>query len=101
MNPYIDQLKTELAEYDTQCGAEGEMSVLNLLWYRYSARNTVDDGQVREADTALRPVFDELSVKSSDILYDLIAKLVTAYQRAAFLEGIQVGFCLNSELDDK
>lgn len=99
MNPYITQLKKELAEYEKACGGEAQASVLEFLWHCYSAANPVDNGEVKAAETAIMPVFQELSFDSSNMLNDLILDLCTAYQRAAFLEGIQVGAHLVEELD--
>ena len=99
MNPYITKLKQELAAYEAVCGNEGA-SILDLLWYCYSASNAVDDGKIKEAEAAISPVYHELSTDVSNMLDDLIGDLCTAYQRAAFLEGIQVGVRLVEELQE-
>ena len=99
MNPYITQLKKELAEYEKACGGEAHGSILELLWYCYSTANAVDDGRIGAAERALVPVFEELSVEASNTLDDYISDLCYAYQRAAFLEGIQVGASLTKELE--
>ena len=95
MNPYIEQLKKELEKFT----GSGDFSVLELLWYCYSASNPIDDGLIKQQEEALKPVFDELSNDSADRLFNLIGDLCTAYQRAAFLEGVQVGIQLTRELD--
>ena len=98
MHLTIEQFGQQLKEYDLKCGGNGEGSILDYLWFCYCNEKTVDDGWILEAEAAISPVFDELSVASSDMLSDLVSSLVTAYQRAAFLEGIQVGFHLSREL---
>ena len=98
MNPYLKQLKEELDSYTAQCGNDRPESVLELLWYCYSCANTVDDGSIRRCEEALLPVYQELSATSEDALFDLITELVTTYQRAAFLEGLQTGAQLNAQL---
>ena len=98
MNPYLNQLKIELDNYTTKCGNSRPQSVLDLLWYCYSCANSIDDGQVQRCEDALRPVYQELTVTSEDMLFDLISDLVTAYQRAAFLEGLQTGAQLCTQL---
>ena len=98
MNQYVTKLKRELAEYGAKCGYEGPDSILDFLWYCYSASNPVDDGKIKQTESALDPVFRELSVDSSDLLNNLICDLCTVYQRAAFLEGLLIGTHLAEEL---
>ena len=98
MNPYLGQLKIELDNYTAKCGNSRPESILDLLWYCYSCANAIDDGQIHRCEEALLPVFQELSVPVEDKLFDRISDLVTAYQRAAFLEGLQTGAQLSSQL---
>lgn len=98
MNPYLKQLNDELDAYTAQCRNDRPESVLELLWYCYSCANTMDDGWIRRCEDALLPVYQELSATSEDVLFDLITELVTAYQRAAFLEGLQIGAQLSAQL---
>ena len=98
MNPYLEQLKTELDAYTAKCGNDRPESVLDLLWYCYSAANSIDDGYIQRCEEALLPVYQELSTASEDILFDRITELVTAYQRSAFLEGLQTGAQLSAQL---
>ena len=98
MNPYTEKLKTAIAAYETNCGISPADSILEALWYDYSCGSPVDDGHIRTAEAALAPVFEELSVVSSDTLFDLITDQVTAYQRAAYLDGLRMGVHLMEEL---
>ena len=91
MNPYTQKLLTAIAAYEEKCGITAPESILEALWYDYSCANPVDDGRIREAEKRILPVFEELSVRSSDLLSDLIVNLLTAYQRAAYLEGLRTG----------
>lgn len=97
-NQYIEQLNQELADYASRYGVHRAESILDLLWYCYSAANPIDDGKIQAAEKALAPVFQELSFEASDALFDLVFELCTAYQRAAFLEGIQIGVQIATEL---
>ena len=60
--------------------------------------NPVDDGLIREQEHAIDPIFQELSIPSANKLSDLVYGLCTAYQRAALLEGVHIGFRLSEEL---
>lgn len=99
MNQIMNQLRQELSDYSAKCGTESG-SILEFLWQCYFISNPVDDGKIKEAEAALEPVYKELSLHSSDMLTDMVYKICIAYQRAAFLEGIQLGTRLVEELSE-
>ena len=99
MNVYIKQFKDQLADYQTKCADKAPVPVLELLWQCYFQSNTVDDGLIRQAELTIQHVFETLPVENSDVLFDMIGDLITAYQRAAFLEGIQIGAHLVDALE--
>ena len=99
MNKYISKFEQDLAAYQAKCGMEEFNSILDFLWYCYSASSPIDDGAIREHEGKLESVFQELSVVSADALFDLISNLCTAYQRAAYLEGLLTGYQLTVELN--
>lgn len=94
----INHLEQELKEYDIRCSGDGEGSIPDFLWQFYYNGTPMDDGWIRRAEDAIAPVFGELSTDTSDMLFGLVSSLITAYQRAALPEGIQVGFHLHEEL---
>ncbi|MBE6950100.1 MAG: hypothetical protein E7451_02050 [Ruminococcaceae bacterium] len=98
MNPYTQILLTAIASYEAKCSIDTPESILEGLWYDYSCRNPVDDGQIRNAEAKISPVYAELSLEASDCLSDLIVELLTVYQRAAYLEGLRSGVHLIQEL---
>jgi len=98
MDSVASLLYTSLKEYVLKSGSEEPPSILDFLFYNYLSSIPKDDGRISQCEKALSPVFEELSLESSDRLFDLIADLCAAYQRAAFIEGIQIGFQLTSEL---
>lgn len=99
MNIYIQQLKHELKNYENLCGKEDDFSILRFLCQSYSCFSPTDDGQIPKCSDALSPIYRELSVKNADTLSNLICDLCTAYQRAAFYDGILVGAHLVEELE--
>ena len=99
MNPHTQALLTAIAAYESKCGITAPESILESLWYDYSCRNPLDDGQTRAVEARLSPVFKELSLEASDGLFDLIVELLKAHQRAAYLEGLCTGAHLLRELE--
>lgn len=98
MSQIMEILMNTITDYESKCGISTPVSVLESLWYDYSCRNPVDDGKLRQAEEKLSPFFAELSVEASDCLTDQIVDLLTAYQRAAYLEGLCTGAHLLREL---
>ena len=98
MTPYAEKLISAIAAYESQCGITTPESILESLWYDYSCRSPVDHGRVRAAESKLSMVHNQLSHEASDTLFDLITDLLTAYQHAAYLEGLRTGVHLMQEL---
>ena len=98
MNPYTQKLITAIAAYEAKCGITESESILEALWYEYSCHNPVDDGQIRQAEKNLSPVFEALSMEASDRLFDQIVELLNAYQRSAYLDGLRTGVHLIQDL---
>ncbi len=73
-------------------------SVLELLWQFYAEAHHTQDELVRKKERALEPIFQQLSLESEDMLFDLISELCFAYQRAAFLDGLRFRIRLQEEL---
>lgn len=97
MNPYIEKLIQELSAYEARCEHHIEASALDMLWDCFTNSNSPDDGRIRQATAALRQVHRALPLALSDDLSSLVAELVYAYQRSAFLEGIRIGMHLRDE----
>jgi len=101
MNSYIAKLYDELNRRKSACITLESDSILELLWDAYSAANPVKDAPIRQAEDALAPIFDSLSYEHSEILFSLVSELCVVHQHAAFLDGIRLGFCLNTELAEQ
>ena len=100
MTPYTQKLRTAIAAYESKCGITEPESILEALWYKYSCRSPIDDGQIRQAEKNLSPVFEALSMEDSDRLFDQIVELLNAYQRSAYLDGLRTGVHLIQDLSE-
>ena len=98
MTPYMEKLTMAIDAYESKCGITEPESILEDLWYDYSCRRAIDDGQFRQAEKNLSPVFEALSMEASDHLFDQIVELLNAYQRSAYLDGLRIGVHLFQEL---
>ena len=98
MNTYTKKLLAAVAAYESKYGIDAPESILEALWHEYACCNPIDDGQIRNAEKKLSPVFAELSLEASDALFDLIVELLNVHQRAAYLEGLRTGVHLLQEL---
>lgn len=100
MQELVNRLSRQLNTFHALDCEEGHYSIPDLLWDCYLQCNPVDDGRIRAAERALKPVFAQLSMKNADLLSDLVSDLCIAYQRAAFLEGLHAGVNLMDTLRD-
>ena len=98
MSNFLQQFYQQLAEYQKKCNAGEPIPILELLWQCYYNSVPVDDGRIKEIEKKLAPAFDVLPFEQSNEVFVLLYNLVDAYQRAAFLEGIQMGVQLTQEL---
>lgn len=98
MNQYLQRLKEDMDQYGSEYTVMGNESALKFLWNCYAETNPIDDGRISSADASMAEVLLRMEPGDADVVFDRISDLCLAYQRAAFLEGIQVGACLEREL---
>lgn len=98
MNPYIENLKAFLAEQVPCFGYDDAGSILEMLYYYYTVANPVDSAVIRCQLKALNDLLRRLPVADCDAVFDATANLCASYERQAFLDGIQVGLRLFTEI---
>ena len=98
MNPYIQQFKEELSKRQILHNGCNCTSVLEIIWECYAESNPVGDADIQRCDAALAPIFEKLPLEDATKLFLLTCELCTAYQHAAFLDGIRVGASITAEL---
>ena len=94
MNQYIQKLNAELSTFPYF-----KDSILDLLWEYYSQENPIRNHRIKQLEQKLAPAFEALSFEESTNTFTLLYDLVTAYQHAAFIEGICIGTRLQEELN--
>lgn len=100
MNRYIENLKSFLAEQTANYAYDDANSLLEMLYYYYTANNPVDNGVIRCQFKELNDILCHLSTAETDAVFSLTGDLCVSYERQAFLDGIHVGMRLFSELNE-
>ena len=100
MNRYVEKLKSFLTEQAPNYIYTDAHSLLELLYYSYTASNPVDNAVIRCQFKELNDIMYRLSLAENDAVFSLVGDLCAAHERQAFLDGIQVGMQLFSELNE-
>ena len=98
MNRYIKNLKSFLAEQSPHFHFDDANSILEMLYYYYSADNPVDSAVIRCQFKELNDILSQLSLKENDAVFASVCSLCVAHERHAFLDGIHIGMRLFQEL---
>ena len=98
MNPYIDQVKAELEKNPPNYGFPDANSLIEMLYLWYVQWNPVNTERIRTAFFELESYFCGCSRKQIDEAMDIVSRLCSDHEQAAFLEGLRVGVRLASEL---
>ena len=99
MKPYIEKLKTYLAQNPPDySGAE---SILSLLYQTYTAYNPIDNQKIKDSFANLRNHFPELNLKQFDPIFTTVSDLCLECEQLAFTEGLRLGVTLMLELSEK
>ena len=100
MNPYIARLKKYLADKTPDYGYTDARSLLEMLYYYYSHDNPTDNGVIRCQLHEVGRYLAKLPVEDGDKVFDVITDLINAYEKEAFLQGLQTGARLSMELEE-
>ena len=94
MNPYIEKLNAYLAETPL---ADGK-SILDQLCYYYTVLCCLENDTIRDGFREIDRVLKVLPFEEQDRVSDLTSDICIECTRIAFLEGVQVGYRLSTEL---
>lgn len=100
MNRYTESLKAFLSQQAPSFGYDDAGSVLEMLYYYYTVANPVDNAVIRCQLEQLNGILCHLPWAESEAVFSLVSDLCAAYERQAFLDGIQVGLRLFTELNE-
>lgn len=98
MNRYIDALNSFLSHQTPSFRYADASSILEMLYYYYTADNPVDNGVIRCALHSCEDIHRELPLEKADTVFDHVSRLCSLYEKQAFLDGVHVGSRLSEEL---
>jgi hypothetical protein len=98
LKPYIEKLKTYLAEHPPDYGDCDAHSVLEMLYTYYSQYNRLDTPQIKSDFESLYHQLTGKSLRELDNIIDTVTTLCWQHEQFGFVEGIKVGLLLAAEL---
>ena len=88
---YMDKHPIDLG--DTNCE-----TVLDQLYQAYQESHESDPMEIRDGFKELDDLLGSLSLNDNNAVWNLCCQLCIAYERKAFLDGLQYGACLMLEI---
>ena len=73
-------------------------TVLDQLYQAYAESHESDPSEIRNGFKELDALLEHLSLDDNNAVWNLCCQLCTAYERKAFLDGLQYGACIIFEL---
>ena len=101
MKPYIEKLKTCLAEHPPDYGDCDAHSVLEMLYTDYSQYNRLDTPQIKLDFEALYQQLTGKPLRELDSIIDTVTTLCWYHEKSGFTEGIKLGILLATELTEE
>ena len=91
LTSYMDKHPIDLG--DTDCE-----TILDQLYQAYAESHESDPPEIREGFKELEEFLCALSLEDNNAAFNLCCRLCSAYEHKAFLDGLQYGAHLISEL---
>ena len=95
------QLRQYVADHPPDYGDGDCHSILDMLYYRYSECNRLDNAEIKEAFADLYQQMHGMPLREMDRIIDVVCTLCREHEKAGFTEGVKVGIQLDNELGIK
>ena len=99
MDEIAQQLKAYIDTHPFDSGDSDCETVLDQLYQAYAESPESDPLEIREGFRKLDELLGSLSLDDNNIVFNLCCSLCTAYERKAFIAGLQYGAHLMTELN--
>ena len=98
MNDIAKKLKAYLEAHPFQAGDGESTTVLDQLYQAYAESHERDPEEIRDGFKELEDFLCALPLDDNNAVFNLCCRLCCAYERKAFLDGLQYGAHLIAEL---
>jgi len=99
MNEYVAVLRKYVAENPPSYGSDAH-SILDMLYYRYSECNRLDNSEIKAAFNNLYQQMHGMSLREMDRIIDVVCTLCREHEKAGFTAGTVVGALLIFEINE-
>ena len=93
---YIHVLKSYIAAHPPDLGNEN--SVIGILYEAYSESSAMYDDEIKADFHALYEAMHGMPLREMDKIVYPVCTLCRDHQKSGFIEGVRIGFQLNSEV---
>lgn len=98
MNKIINYLKTYIEAHPFDSGDSDCETVLDQLYQAYAESHESDPPEIGEGFKELEEYLCNLPLGDNNAVFNLCCRLCSAYERKAFIDGVQYGARLMLEL---
>ena len=101
MNKIINQLKAYIEAHPFDSGDSDCETVLDQLYQAYAESHESDPPEIGDGFKELEEFLCSLPLDDNNAVFNLCCRLCSAYERKAFLDGLQYGTHLMFELTNQ
>ena len=98
MNEIATRLNAYIQSHPFDAGDSGCETVLEQLYQAYIQSHEGDPEEIKEGFQELEEFLCSLPLEDNNAVFNLCCRLCSAYERKAFLDGLQYGAHLIKEL---
>ena len=99
MGDFLKQLEVYIKSHKFDGGDSGCDTILDLLYQAYIESHEKDPMEISEGFKELDVLLGSLPLEDNNTVFNLCCRLCSAYERGAFIDGLQYGAHLIRELD--
>ena len=100
MKPYFEALRKYLHTHPYDTGDPDCENILDLLCRVYAETHESDPPEIQSGFAELEEFLKTLPLDDNNAVFNLICRLCTAYEKKAFLDGLQFGTELMLKLQE-
>ena len=91
MNEIAKRLNAYITTHPFDSGDSDCETVLDQLYQAYAESHESDPPEIRDGFKELDALLEQLSLDDNNAVWNLCCQLCTAYERKAFIDGLQYG----------